>query len=140
MKEQFSKYFINISDPRSERNQKHPIISLIGTTFLAVLSGINSFSGIEDFVEVYLEELSEYFDFPNGCPSHDTYQRFWDAVSPEQFQISFNDFVSSLKVIVGDIINIDGKTIRNSGKANALHIISAWCQDNQLVLAQEKEG
>ena len=138
MKDRFSKYFINISDPRSERNQKHPIISLIGTTFLAVLSGINSFSGIEDFVEVYLEELSKYFDFPNGCPSHDTYQRFWDAISPEQFQISFNDFISSLKVIVGDIINIDGKTIRNSGKSKALHIMSAWCQDNQLVLAQEK--
>lgn len=28
------KYFKNIQDPRSNRNQKHPVITLIGTTLL----------------------------------------------------------------------------------------------------------
>ena len=37
-----------------------------------------------------------------------------------------------------ETINVDGKTIRNSGTNKALHIVSAWCQTNQLTLAQEK--
>ena len=36
------------------------------------------------------------------------------------------------------MINIDGKTIRNSGRNKNLHLVSAWCRANKLVLAQEK--
>ena len=56
------KYFTDIDDPRSPRNQKHPLIMLIGTTLLASLSGIDSFSGFADFTESHFEELQKYFD------------------------------------------------------------------------------
>lgn len=132
------KHFKNIQDPRSIRNQKHPVMMLIGTTLLASLSGIDSFSGFADFTEAHREELSPYFDFPSGTPSHDTYQRFWEAVNPEEFYAAFLDFTQSLSMTLGTVINIDGKTIRNSGHEKALHIVSAWCHTNQLVLAQQK--
>jgi hypothetical protein len=35
-----------------------------------------------------------------------------------------------------EIINVDGKTIGNSGEEKAPYIVSAWCEANQLVLAQ----
>jgi len=76
--------------------------------------------------------------FLGGVPSHDTYQRFWSTLSPSQFNKSFYEFTKSLERITGKIISIDGKTIRNSGKDKALHIVSAWCSQNQLVLGQEK--
>lgn len=140
MKEQLHAYFKNVKDPRSIRNQKHQLITLIGTTLLAMLSGIDSFTGIQDFVEMHLDELSVFFDFPNGLPSHDTYQRLWDSIDPSQFKLAFMDFVNSLEKVEGNLINIDGKTIRNSnkGEEKALHIVSAWCQANKIVLAQEK--
>lgn len=138
MNKYFEKYFEDVDDPRSQRNQRHSFITLIGSTFLSVLSGIDSFSGMQDFVEMHLEQLSEYFDFPAGVPSHDTYRRFWGALSPTQFNKSFYEFTKSLEKITGKIISLDGKTIRNSGKDKALHIVSAWCSANQLVLAQEK--
>jgi predicted transposase YbfD/YdcC len=138
MKEVFLEYFRDIDDPRSLRNQHHPFITLVGTTLLAALSGIDSFSGIQDFVDMHLEELTQYFDFPGGVPSHDTYQRLWDALSPSQFVASFQDFTQSLEKITGEIVSLDGKTIRNSGTNKPLHIVSAWCHANQLVLAQEK--
>ena len=69
------KYFADIDDPRSPRNQRHPLFMLIGTTLLASLAGIDSFSGFADFTEAHHDALSEYFDFPYGYPSHDTYQR-----------------------------------------------------------------
>jgi len=87
---------------------------------------------------MHFEELSKYFDLSNGVPSHDTYQRFWSSLSPVQFESSFYEFTKSLEKIAGTIINIDGKTIRNSGQDKALHIVSAWCHANRLVLGQEK--
>jgi predicted transposase YbfD/YdcC len=132
------KYFLDIDDPRSLRNQKHPLIMLIGTTLLASLAGIDSFSGFADFTEAHYEKLVEYFDFPYGCPSHDTYQRLWDAINPSQFYQSFVLFTASLSKLTQTFINLDGKTIRHSGDEKALHIVSAWCHANQLVLAQEK--
>lgn len=132
------KYFEEIDDPRSIRNQKHPLMTLIGTTLLASLGGIDSFSGFADFTEAHFDKLQEYFDFPNGSPSHDTYQRLWDAINPSQFYDSFQLFTASLAKVTSTFINLDGKTIRHSGDEKALHIVSAWCNANQLTLAQEK--
>ena len=75
IKETLSSYFESLEDPRSLGNQRHPLITLIGTSLLAALSGIESFSGIQDFVDMHMDELEKYFDFPHGLPSHDTYQR-----------------------------------------------------------------
>ncbi len=131
-------YFKNRQNPRSNRNQKHRAMTLIGTTLLASLAVIDSFSGFADFIESHFEELEKYVEFPPGPPSHDTYQRFWDVVYPQVFYFSFETFIQALATAIGTYINLDGKTIRNSGNEKALNIVSAWCQANQLVLAQEK--
>jgi hypothetical protein len=62
-------------------------MTIIGTSFLSVLSGIDSFSGMQLFAEAHLEELEKYFDFPSGPPSHDTFQRFWDSISTNKSDI-----------------------------------------------------
>ena len=62
------KYFENIQDPRSLRNQKHPFLTLIGTSLLASLAGIDSFSGFADFTESHFEGLEKHFKFPCGTP------------------------------------------------------------------------
>jgi predicted transposase YbfD/YdcC len=136
--EVFFEFFSEIDDPRSWKNQIHDFIALIGTTFCAILSGFDSFCGMADYVEMHFDELSQHFDLSGGVPSHDTYQRFWEAISPEQFYKYFFEFIESLQKVNSDVINIDGKTIRNSGKEKPLHIVSAWCQNNQMVFAQEK--
>ena len=96
MKDLLRQYFPEQSDPRSRRNQKHPFITIVGTTLLAGLSGIDSFSGIAEFTEAHLENLREYFDFPHGAPSHDTYRTVWDAIKPQVFLNSFHLFTQSL--------------------------------------------
>jgi predicted transposase YbfD/YdcC len=93
---------------------------------------------MEDFVEMHFEELSAHFALKGGIPSHETYQRLCDSISPVQFRESFLEFVESLRKISSEIISIDGKTIRNSGKEKPLHIVSAWRQNNSMVFAQEK--
>lgn len=132
------KYFEKVEDPRSIRNQRHPFMTLTGTTLLGSLAGIDSSSGFADFTEAHFEKLQEYFDFPFGSPSHDTYQRFWDGINPSQFYESFQLFTKSLAKLTSTFINLDGKTICHSGSEKALHMVSAWCHANQLTLAQEK--
>ena len=138
MKEILEKSFANVEDPRSSRNQRHSFITLISTTVVSSLAGIDSFTGIARFVRNNLKNLEKYFDFPSGAPSHDTYQRLWDAIDPGQFYKAFNFFVEEMVSLNEGIINIDGKTIRNGGHAKPLHIVSAWCESNQLVLGQER--
>lgn len=74
--EEIFNIFLSIENPRSGRNKIHDLVSLIRTSFCAVLSGIDSFLGIEDFVEIHFEGLSKYFNLKGKVPSHDTYQRF----------------------------------------------------------------
>lgn len=69
---------------------------------------------------------------------HGTYQRLWNTINPKQFLATFSEFVDSLQKVSREIISIDGKTIRNSGKEKPLHIASAWCHNNSMVFAQEK--
>lgn len=137
---QLGDYFSKVEDPRSLRNQKHPFMMLIGTTLLAFLSGIDSFSGIFEFAEAHQDNLEKYFEFPYGAPSHDTYQRLWSAINPEQFKESFILFTESIAKIAEQysVLSLDGKTIRNSGKEKPLHLVSAWCEANEMVLGQQK--
>ena len=111
MEDTLSKYFCGLEDPRSLCNQRHPFMTLIGTSLLAALSGIDSFSGIQDFVDMHMDSLKEYFDFPHGVPSHDTYQRLWACLSPTQFKSSFSEFIASLEKVMSDVISIDGKIL-----------------------------
>jgi len=139
----FEHFITNIQDPRSYRNQKHPFRTLIGVSFLGILCGLDSFYAIAEYAELNSEELAEYFDFPHGIPSHDTFARVWENLDHNQFRESFDIFLDFLKEAADHetkIINIDGKTIRNSGNEEhgPLHMVSAWCSANSLVLAQEK--
>ncbi len=138
MKEEIQKYFAQVEDPRSVRNQKHPFVTLVGTTLLGCLGGQDSFSGIADFVQSHLESLMTYFEFPHGVPSHDTYQRLWDALDPIQFSGAFHVFTQTLAPLTAGVISIDGKTIRHSGKGHPFQMVSAFCEANQLVLAHQK--
>lgn len=67
---------------------------------------------------------------PHGIPSDDTFRRVFELIDPEALNRCFLKWVETLvNKMGGEIIPIDGKTIRgsydrNQGKS-ALHVISA---------------
>lgn len=134
----FEDCFEGLEDPRASRNQRHPFLMLVGTTLVAALGGMDDFSKIAEFVEAHQEMLAKIFPMPHGAPSHDTYQRLWEAIDAEVFYGCFELFTNMLADAVSDVISLDGKTIRNSGKNKPLHFVSAWCDANSLVLGQVK--
>ena len=80
---------------------------------------------------------------PNGIPSHDTFNRVFARLNPEQLEKCFSDWVKSISSLLsGEHIAIDGKTLRHSYDHNqgqkAIVMVSAWARNSGLILAPRK--
>lgn len=130
-----------VEDPRVNRTRRHSLTDILFVTICAVLSGADSWTEVEWFGEIKLEWLRRFVPLVNGIPSHDTFGRVFARLDPVQLEKCFLQWMSALaEATAGRLIAIDGKTIRRSfdkagGKA-AIHMVSAWCDANHLVLGQ----
>ncbi len=84
-----------------------------------------------------------FLELPNGIPSHDTFNRVFQAIDPEAFLECFLRWTEGLRsAVTGEIVAVDGKALRRAldkGRKDALpYIVSAWGADNGLVLGQMK--
>jgi len=137
----FLKHFDSIKDPRIERCKKHNLLDILLLAISAVLSGAEGWEDIEDFGHVKLDWLKKYGSFKSGIPKHDTIARVICRLKASEIESAFQSWISSLiKTTGADIIAIDGKTARRSFTTNdrksALHTVSAWSCQHQLVLGQ----
>lgn len=136
-------HFGDIKDPRVERTKKHQLTDILIITILAVIAGAQGWEDIENYGISKQQWLEEFLALPNGIPSDDTFRRVFEFIEPEALNRCFLSWVETLVTKTGgEIIPIDGKTIkgsydRNQGKS-ALHVISAWSSEQHLVLAQMK--
>ena len=136
------KYFAELRDPRIERNREHLPEEILLIAIAAVLSGAESWNDIADYGEDKREWLKTFLSLPSGIPSHDTFNRVFAALDPEEMERGFVAWVSSIaKLTAGEVVAIDGKTLcgtREAGKKALVHMVSAWASANNLVLAQRK--
>lgn len=137
----FLKHFISITDPRIERCKKHELIDILLLAISAVLSGAEGWEDIEDFGHLKLDWLKQYGTFNAGIPRHDTIARVICRLKADEIGNAFQSWISSLIKRTGcDVIAIDGKTARRSfstkDRKSALHTVSAWSCQHQLVLGQ----
>jgi predicted transposase YbfD/YdcC len=98
---------------------------------------------MEEFGNAKLEWFKTFLPLPNGIPSHDTFNRVFAALDPAKFLDCFLRWTQSLRqVIAGEVVAIDGKALRRAlnknRKENFKYVISAWAEDNGLVLGQLK--
>lgn len=136
-------HFSEIVDPRMERNRLHSLTDIIVLTVCAVICGCETWEEIQEYGQFKQEWLKRVLPLANGIPSHDTIRRLFIRLNPEQLQNSFMNWVESVRSVTeGDVVAIDGKTLRRSGEAasgkSALHLVSAWSVANNMVLGQKK--
>jgi predicted transposase YbfD/YdcC len=109
----------------------------------AVIAGADNWEDVAAFGQAKIDWFKTFLELPNGIPSHDTFNRVFARLDPQQFQDSFLRWMSAVsEVIGGQVIAIDGKVLRRShdrgtGKA-AIDMVSAWATANRLVLGQVK--
>jgi predicted transposase YbfD/YdcC len=135
--------FSDMEDPRIDRKKLYPLIEIIFLTICAVISGSDHFTEVGIFGEANIDWLRKFLPFTNGIPSHDAIGYFFSRLDPEQFKMKFVEWIRSVaKISKGEIVAIDGKTLRHSydsgSNKTAMHMISAWATGANLVLGQLK--
>jgi predicted transposase YbfD/YdcC len=119
------------------------LFDIIAIAILGTICGADGWVEIEQFGYQKLNWLSKFLFLPKGIPSHDTFGRVFSMIAPEEFQASFMEWVKALRQVTrGQVISIDGKQMRGShdrsqGK-RAIYMVSAWAEQNHLVLGQRK--
>lgn len=136
-------HFASLRDPRIERTKKHLLHDILVITICAVIGGADDWVNIARFARCKRKWFKSFLSLPNGIPSHDTLGRVFAALDPEELTRCFSNWISSLvKVTEGEVIAIDGKTLRHSfdtaSKKAAIHMVSAWASKQRLVLGQVK--
>lgn len=136
-------HFKQMTDPRVERTRRHKLIDIINIAICAVICGADTWVNIESYGQAKFEWLKQFLELPNGITSHDTFARLFARLEPEEFQLSFLNWIKSISNIMkGEVIAIDGKNLRHSYDASfdkaAIYMVSAWATQNRLVLGQVK--
>lgn len=134
-------YFKSLEEPRMERCKLHSLEDIIFLTIAAVISGADNFVEVEAFGNEKKEWLSKFLKLENGIPSHDTIGRLFAAINSDLFEQCFISWMQSVvKLTEGQVIAIDGKTLRGSASPTngkkAIHMVSAFASGNKVVLGQ----
>lgn len=132
--------FESLPDPRAH-NILHPLPSLLLIAIMAIVCGAPDWQSVSQWARAKLKWLITFLDLPHGVPSHDTFCRLFVRLDPDAFERCFLQWTADLmQTSDGKLIAIDGKTLRRSfdtaHRKNAIHLVSAWCQQNHLVLGQ----
>jgi predicted transposase YbfD/YdcC len=132
-----------VPDPR-RHNTRHRLSDILTIALLATICGAGGFVEIVAYARSKEQWLSSFLDLPCGIPSHDTFSRVFARLHPDALEAAFRQWTTRLaEHSAGRLVAIDGKSLRRSfangwDKAGMAHMVSAFAQDNHLVLAQVK--
>jgi len=108
-----------------------------------LLSNGEDFEDMEEFGCQRIDWLKKYIALPNGIPSHDTFNRVFQMIDPEQLKkVLKEDGRALIDQVRGQLINFDGKKLRGVSPKNkgnkGLYILSAWVSESRLCIGQQK--
>ena len=136
----------NLEDTRQTWKIKHNLVDILVIVMLSVLTGHNDFEEMVIFAEARLEILRKYIKLENGIPHKDTIKRVVAIIDPNQLNLVFYSWLANIineknhtfLDEINKIVAFDGKTICGSNDIynNALHILTAFDTENELVLGQ----
>lgn len=135
----FAHHFADLEDPRHTRTRLHPLTNVLVIGLCAVICGVKHFTQMEVFGKAKKDWLARFLDLSAGIPSHDTFNAVFTRLQPTAFEQALLGWITALhEVTAGQILAIDGKTLRGSyrpGDSKALiHMVSIWATANHLSL------
>ncbi len=130
-----------MADPRVDRTRDHKLTDILVIGVCSVLCVGEGFNDMETFGKAQHTWLQGFLALPNGIPSHDTFNRVFQAIDPKEFSECFIRWTQFLHSALGDeIVAIDGKALRRAhDKEKGIpYVVSAWAVENGLTLGQVK--
>ena len=130
-----------VPDPRVTATVDHDLPDILTIALCTILCGGASFYDMEEFGQVRLGWLKTCLRLRNGAPTHDTYNRVFQALDPEKFSACLSRWTQSVRAVLGgEVVALDGKAMRralNKGEDPRV-IVSAWATESGLLLGQRK--
>ena len=81
----------------------------------------------------------QFLELQSVIPDADTFRRVFERINPAELMKCLQAWLCGKSGSGGRRIGVDGKTIQGGGKPGehkAVHIVSAWVNENSLVLGQ----
>lgn len=135
-----------MKDTRQQWKVKHKLSDIVIIVMLSILTGHNDFEEMVIFAEARINILRRYIGLENGIPHKDTIKRVIAILNPNSLNLIFYKWLAEIVTVkrkktineLDRIIAFDGKTICGSNDIHnrALHILTAFDTDNELVLGQ----
>jgi len=134
-------HFRSLADPRAA-NARHRLSDILTLAIFAVFCGAEGWTDVELWGHFNQTWLSTFLDLPHGIPGHDTFERVFARLNPEQFEQGFVNFTAALaQSSSAQFIAVDGKTLRGSfdhaWSRSPVHMVSAYAAENHLILGQK---
>ena len=138
--EGFAACFADLDDPRTGNARRHDMVEMLVIAICTLLTGGEDCTDMAEFAETKLDFLRGFLRLEHGAPSHDTFSRLFRLLDPEQFRACFQTFMTRFAEACQGVVAIDRKVLRRSldtaSGQSALHMVSAWACQQQLVLGQ----
>jgi predicted transposase YbfD/YdcC len=137
-------YFQEVEDPRRDHGKRHELLDVLILTLSGFLCGAESWVDVADYARSKQEWFETFLDLPNGIPSHDTFDRIFRLLDPDQLMSALqhwlDDMAADIRGLKKEQIAIDGKTLRGSidrvtGQTPWM-MVSAWAVEHGVVLGQ----
>lgn len=134
------KLFSTIADERHEGYIKHQLCDVLILVMSAVICGVTELADMM----VYFENKLEFYKTQFGIekyPSKPTLSRILSMVNGEEVGKIIVEIMRNKTENLGDIIAVDGKEIRSTGKKGKPHsflqIVTAYATESGVTLGQE---
>src|SRR5258706_11662819 len=130
-----------LPDPRVIGRCDQKLVDLLVIALCTLLCGGESFPDMRRFALAKWDWLKGFLELPAGVPSHDTFNRLFQALDPKRFLEVFAAWTQGLRRSISEeIVAVDGKALRRAkGRGqSACAVVSAWARDNGLALGQVK--
>jgi len=137
----------DLKDPRKRTSRiKYSATEILFMAFVSIVCGANDWYEMEEYSEVYIDYIRQYFPNLEKTPSHDTFRRFFSLLKPKIFEKAFRNWVKEYFPKPTGTLAIDGKAERGAAKndpelkaskdPSPLDIVSIWSKDMGLSLGQ----
>jgi predicted transposase YbfD/YdcC len=135
------KHFRRLWDARVRGRTRHLLVDIIVLAICGVIADCDSWREIALFAQKRQNWFKRFLKLPQGVPAHDTFERVFNQLDPQTFQVCLVAWIKEVSELAGlGHVAIDGKALRHSfHKAKGLkmlHAVSAWACEQQLILGQ----
>ena len=141
--EEFSSVFEGVTDPRRSNATRHSLHEMLMIALLSTLCGGEGCADMERFGRAKEGFLRRFMVLKHGIPSHDAFSDLFNALDPGGLQTVLLRLLEDWAAVLdGDVIAIDGKSLRRSfadaAARSPVHLVQAFAAGARLMLGQVK--